>query len=381
MNGRCDSFVFETNVHYPTDINLLLDAMRKSILLTAELCKNHELSSWRQAKHNVSQIKKLMRQAQNRKKARSKVEEVREEQEDLCKEAHQKLIDASQKTLEKLEETFLTLRKKSLSLQDELLVNEIEAFMKHGVRQIEQIERRVIKEETIPHDEKVFSLFEPHTEWISKGKAGVPVEFGVKVCSLEDRHQFILHHQIMRHQADVDVCVDMVKGAKKRFPALASVSFDRGFHSKENQEELKKELPFFALPKKGKLSKQTKEAQNTEDFKKARHKHAAVESAINALEVHGLDVCPDRGFAAFERYTALAVLARNIQHLGNIIRMQQQNAERKKQRTEERKQIKRLETEHLQKSSCVTNSFSKFIKKQPLWNPHVHKLQKRGVHP
>ena len=352
MNGRCDSFVFETNVHYPTDINLLFDAMRKSILLTAELCKNHKLSSWRQAKHNVSQIKKLMRQAQNRKKACSRVEEIKKEQEDLCKGAHQKLIDISQKTLEKIEKTLVALRKKNLSLQDELLINEISAFIKHGVRQIDQIERRVIKGETIPHDEKVFSLFEPHTEWISKGKAGVPVELGVKVCILEDRYQFILHHQIMRHQADVDVCVDMVKGAKKRFPALASVSFDRGFHSKENQEDLKKEVPFFALPKKGKLSKKAKEDQNTEDFKKARHKHAAVESAINALEVHGLDVCPDRGFSAFERYTALAVLARNIQHLGSIIRAQQQNAERKKERAAERKQLKRLEIQHLQKAAA-----------------------------
>ncbi len=352
MSGRCDSFVFETNVHYPTDINLLFDAMRKSIFLTAELCKNNDLSSWRQAQHNVSQIKKLMRQAQNRKKARSRVEEVKKEQEDLCKKSHQKLIDVSQKTLEKIEETLVALRKKNLSLQDALLINEITAFMKHGVRQIDQIERRVIKGETIPHDEKVFSLFEPHTEWISKGKAGVPVELGVKVCILEDRYQFILHHQIMRHQADVGVCVDMVKGAKKRFPALASVSFDRGFHSKENQEDLKKEVPFFALPKKGKLSKQAKEDQNTEDFKKARNKHAAVESAINALEVHGLDVCPDRGFSAFERYTALAVLGRNIQHLGNIIRVQHQNAERKKQRAAERKQLKRLETQHLQKAAA-----------------------------
>lgn len=80
------------------------------------------------------------------------------------------------------------------------------------------------------------------------------------------------------------------------------------------------------------------------------YKHAAVESAINALERHGLDVCPDRGFSAFERYTALAVLARNIQHLGSIIRVQQQNAERKKQRAAERKQLKYAEKQTLQKA-------------------------------
>jgi hypothetical protein len=34
--GRCDSFVVETHVHYPTDINLLYDAMRKVITLTGQ---------------------------------------------------------------------------------------------------------------------------------------------------------------------------------------------------------------------------------------------------------------------------------------------------------------------------------------------------------
>ena len=48
-------------------------------------------------------------------------------------------------------------------------------------------------DETISHAEKVFSLFQPHIEWISKGKAGVPVELGLRVCIMEDSHGFILH--------------------------------------------------------------------------------------------------------------------------------------------------------------------------------------------
>ncbi len=79
---------------------------------------------------------------------------------------------------------------------------EIEGFMQHAIRQIDQTERRVMLGEVIPHDEKVFSIFEPHTEWVSKGKAGVPVELGVKVCILEDQHQFILHHQVMQNKTD-----------------------------------------------------------------------------------------------------------------------------------------------------------------------------------
>ena len=61
-------------------------------------------------------------------------------------------------------------------------------FVMHAVRQIDQIDRRLLKGKTIPQNEKVFSIFEPHTRWISKSKAGRPVELGVPVCIIEDPH-------------------------------------------------------------------------------------------------------------------------------------------------------------------------------------------------
>jgi len=64
LRGRCDSFVVETNVHYPTDITLLYDAMRKVITLTAGLCEWHDESGWRQHVYNVKHVKRKMRTAQ-----------------------------------------------------------------------------------------------------------------------------------------------------------------------------------------------------------------------------------------------------------------------------------------------------------------------------
>ena len=43
-----------------------------------------------------------------------------------------------------------------------------------------------------------------------------------------------------------------------------------------------------------------------------------MESSINALENHGLDRCPDHGIDGFKRYTAFAILARNLQIVGSI---------------------------------------------------------------
>ena len=72
LRGRCDSFVVETNVHYPTGINLLLDAMRKAVHLTARLCESHGLSQWRQHAYNVRHLKRSMRSAQNKKRSQAK---------------------------------------------------------------------------------------------------------------------------------------------------------------------------------------------------------------------------------------------------------------------------------------------------------------------
>ena len=204
-------------------------------------------------------------------------------------------------------------------------------YFEFGI-QIDQIRRRVIQGETIAHSEKVFSIFQPHTEWISKGKAGVPVELGLKVCILEDQYQFILHHKVMEQLSDDQVSVEMVTQAKKRFPSLAVCSFDKGFHNKDNQEKLKEQLELVVLPRKGKLSRQAKQSESAHEFVRARRAHSAVESAINWLEVHGLDVCLDHGIEGFKRYVVWAVVARNVHRIGAILWQQDVEQEQRHNR-------------------------------------------------
>jgi hypothetical protein len=199
----------------------------------------------------------------------------------------------------------------------------LDDYLKHADRQAGQIRRRVLEGEAIPHAEKVFSIFEPHTEWISKGKAGVPVELGLKVCVVEDQHGFILHHRVMEKTTDDQVAVPVAKQTKERFPSLSAISFDKGFHSPANQAGLKEIVAQAVLPRKGKLSEAAKAIESDPAFFRLRRQHAAVESAINALEVHGLDRCPDHGIGGFKRYVALAVLARNIQRLGVVLKEQE----------------------------------------------------------
>ena len=97
---------------------------------------------------------------------------------------------------------------------------------------------------------------------------------------------------------------------------------DKGFHSPNNQIQLKERLDLVILPKKGRLSEADKIRESDVEFVQLRRQHSAVESAINALEVHGLDKCPDQGIDGFKRYVALAIVARNIQRLGVVVREQ-----------------------------------------------------------
>jgi len=335
LHGRCDSYVVETNVHYPTDINLLHDATRKSIQLTAKMCKLLGLSDWRQHAQNVKQVKIAMRKAQQKKRSKAQKIEQQEKNKAAIQVAHQEYIDCAQGYVNKVRQTLLDVEKiETINVMGQKRFNarktEIEKFIAHAVRQIDQIRRRVILGEKIPHSEKVFSLFEPHTEWVSKGKAGVPVELGVKVCIIEDQYGFILRAKEMQDQTDDKVAVEMVTETIQRFPEFKSCSFDKGFHSKENQIKLKEKLQLVVLPRKGKLSAVSKEIETAPEFVKARKAHSAVESAINALEVHGLDKCPDHGIDGFKRYVAWAMVARNIHRIGDILWEQEKEAQQGK---------------------------------------------------
>jgi hypothetical protein len=318
LSGRCDSFVVETNVHFPTDTNLLFDSTRKMIEECADLCASHRLTDWRQSRHNIKTFKKQYRVVQKLKHSTSQDEEKYLAKKEAIKQAHQDYLDQAEGFLERARAT-----RALLGFLPGILVAvffALDEYIVHASRQIDQIRRRVIHGENIPHDEKVFSIFEPHTEWISKGKAGVPVELGLRVCVLEDRDGFILHHRVMHKETDDQVAVSMVSGAKESFPDLRLCSFDKGFHSPQNQKDLKDELETVVLPKKGRLSESDRERENSPEFVAARRQHSAVESAINALGVHGLDMCRDHGITGFERYVALAIVARNIQRLGAVIR-------------------------------------------------------------
>jgi hypothetical protein len=305
--------------------------MRKMISLIAIICSEIGITAWRQSHHNITKVKRLLRGLQRLKRSTSKDEAKKQKRDQFIVSEHQNYIDICQGFVLKAKETIRILRELGiLSMSQDSRLSVIEEYIRHAQRQIDQIRTRVVFDEKIAHEEKVFSIFEPHTEWISKGKAGVPQELGLMVCVLKDQYGFILHHQVLEQQTDAKVAVAMVKGAMDRFANLAGCSFDKGFYSPVNQRELANILDYVILPKKGRLSAKDKEIEQAEEFVESRRKHSAVESSINALENHGLDRCLDHGLHGFKRYVALSVLARNIQILGHLIQQKELNRQKRR---------------------------------------------------
>jgi len=287
------------------------------IQTSAGLCEAAGLSDWRQHAYNVRCVKKAFRRTQQVKRSRAQDEAKRAAREVEIREAHEDYLALAESFLARARVTRLTLIE--VHGQPAAWFTALDDYVAHAERQIDQVRRRVLHGERVPHAEKVFSIFEPHTEWITKGKAGVPVELGLRVLVNEDQYGFILSHRVMQRETDDQVIMPVIEDLAKRFPTLRSVSLEKGFHSPANQKQLAELVPFPVLPKKGKCTASEARREADPEFRYLRQRHSAVESAINALEAHGLDRCPDHGRDGFQRYVALAVVGRNLHRVGAFL--------------------------------------------------------------
>jgi hypothetical protein len=98
--GRCDSFVVETDVHFPTDINLLFDAVRKMIQTAAIISQDIGTSMWRQSAHNIKAFKKCYRIVQRLKHSTSKDENKKAKRARQVMDAHKAYIELAERYIQ-----------------------------------------------------------------------------------------------------------------------------------------------------------------------------------------------------------------------------------------------------------------------------------------
>ena len=315
---RGDSFVVETNIHYPTDSRLIADGLRKVLGLAAMLAGLFGLIGWRQHKHLYRKARKLVRTIERIAARKGNGYQER------MKQPYRELLEVAEMLLTRAETLRETVRKYGTFSSAETLAldKELETFVQRTRQVCDLARRRVLEGETIPHNEKLFSIFETHTQLYKRGKAGEPVQFGRLTLVYEDGAGFITHYYILpRDQGDRDVVVDQTRTVQKRHKGkIRRGSFDRGFHSPQIQDELAKILEHPCVPMPG--SKQAAEQEKTAsvEFRNARQAHPGIESAIGALQSgNALKRCRDRSEKGFERYIGLGVLGRNLHVLGKLL--------------------------------------------------------------
>ena len=314
---KTDSFVVESNVHFPTDYNLLWDSGRKCMdIIEKFLEKYKSITGWRKLSSWYRVLKNSMRALGQVGKAGGKDKEAR-----LLKAATD-YLDRARLFLAKLEKekhNFPLLDVQDLGLQIEL-----EYYQSMLIKHIDLVERRIIKGEAIPHEEKLFSIFETYTEWITKGKQNPSVELGKNFQVTCDQFNLIVDYKVMENEVDKTTVIALGDRVLNKFK-VTSWSFDKGFYSKVNKEILELYVEQLVMPKKGKLNQLEKAQEHERKFKKTRNQHSAIESDINGLEHRGLDRCPDKGFAHFKRYLGLGVCAYNLHKIGaELIRIERE---------------------------------------------------------
>jgi transposase, IS5 family len=242
---KIDSYVLESNVHFPTDYNLLYDSIRKSIDTVKKCLEDgikipewRKINEWkRKIKSGVIRIGRIRGKNKER-RMKSAVRDYLINAEILDK----KILKAINYLVEEMEETITKY----------IILDEIKYYYSMLRINKDLLRRRVMKEEDIPHKEKIFSIFEPYTEWINKGKSYGKIELGLKIGIGTDQYGFIRIRRVMEKELDVESAIPMGEELiTKSGKELLSISFDKSYWSKDNYNKLTGKIKEVVMPKKG----------------------------------------------------------------------------------------------------------------------------------
>ena len=324
---RLDTTVVETDIRYPRDSGLLWDTVRVLSRLVEHIgeiapaaCARFPRRT-RRAKRRMQEIGRMRARAQ---RARTLARKYRD------------LITVTTQVIEKAEEVTCKARTVRCparldTLKLQALCDEVTQVAALGRRVIDQSERRVFRGETVPADEKLYSLFEPHTDMIKRGKVYKPVEFGHKVLLVESRIGLITDYQVLDgNPIDSAQLVPSVQRHQKRFGKAPRVlAGDRGFHDAAGCEKVhRRGVTLVAIPQRGgKRSVEQEQFEKSRAFKQAQAFRSGVEGRISVLfRGRGMKRCLWSGSERFELFLAAAVLANNLLVIAAQLQKQRTNA-------------------------------------------------------
>jgi len=297
---RTDTTVVETNIHWPTDSSLLQDTWR----VASRLLKRGRQIAPETCPHRFHDRKTkrlhlfITRYAKSPSKKRQR----------QVKRAYRALIRRVEWIVE-IAAFFCRWAPLCGNVELDAVVVELKGFLPSMKKVVAQSRRAKLKGETVPAAERVFSIFEPHTELIKRGRRQKPVEFGHAVLLCQTGEKFITDYEAFaKRPADCQLTERVIDRHEKLFGEKPKVlAADKGFcPDGEKYAELTERIETLAIPRR------------MRDFADKvlavwQMFRAGIEGTISGLKrAFRLARCYYRGFKRFQAALGLGVFAHNL---------------------------------------------------------------------
>jgi transposase, IS5 family len=320
---RVDTTVVQTDIHHPTDNTLLWDAVRVITRLVRRLASALELrrikgfrNRTRSARRRMYEIQRMttkQRHAQQSGKYRALIGIAEE------------VVGSARAALETTRSMCARDVFAAIAIED--LRKQIEHFCGLGSRVIDQARRRVLDGEQVPNEQKIYSIFEPHTNLIKRGKVRTPVEFGHKVFLAESAQGLITQYEVLNGNPSDEVHVaPSLRCHRRAFGRLPEVyGSDRGFFSEPNLACCNRDgVKVVCIPQRGGKRTAEREAyEKSSEFKQGQRFRAGIEGRISVLlRGRGMKRCLAHGRDRFELLVGAAVLANNLMRIADLLAKQ-----------------------------------------------------------
>jgi len=306
---RVDTTVYETNIHYPTDSSLLWDSFRVLARILQEIQRAYPALGLCHRYH-IRKVKRLA-QSISRNAGSPSV-------------SKQRTVKRWYRTLMERVQWIVGIAQSVQGLAGPTLLEgfELAHFAPLVTQVLDQAQRRIFQGEVVPADEKLYSLFEAHTELLIRGKAGKPVEFGHKVLLAQTREKFITcYRSLLKRIEDKDLLAGTLDGHRALFGAFPSLlATDKGFYASAKQlAGLEKEIQTVSICKKGRLTAEEHAREHTEAFQDGQRFRSGVEGSISVLKrAFKLNRRLFKGFKNFAASVGCAVFCHNLDLLTRL---------------------------------------------------------------
>ena len=316
---RGDTTVVETNIHFPTDSGLLWDGVRVLTRLVGRLqalrpgqaiAFPNRTRSARRRMQEIHRLTPKQRETHQGPKYRALIAITTD-----VIQASRQVVTAAQAAPGP---DALTAGHVAA------LAQEITEYAERTARVVEQARRRVLLGETVATDDKIFSIFEPHTDLIKRGKAQKPVEFGHKVLLSESGHGLITEYRVLDGNPTDDRHVaPSLHHHRDLFGIPPTLSaHDRGFYSLDAITACQAAgVATECIPQRGGRKTPERTAhEKSRAFRRGQRFRAGIEGRISVLfRGRGMKRCLLHGRERFEVFVGLAVLANNLLVLADLV--------------------------------------------------------------